>query len=1108
MSHRRRLTTYTLAAVVLAGSLVATATPATADPGGWTSGGAAAEGAGSWVTLLTGDRVHVDGDVVSLDPADGRAGVGFSQYARDGRQYVVPNDALRLVSSGGLDERLFDVTGLAEAGYDDASTARLPTIVTYDDAAKGPAALRGAAGSAVDRKLSGVDGAAVSVVKEDATAFWDEMTVEAGDGLTTAPGIERIWLDGKREVSLDVSVPQIGAPAAWDAGYDGTGVTVAILDTGIDETHPDFTGKIAEAVNFTDAVDTGDLVGHGTHVASTIAGSGAASDGKFRGVSPGASLLIGKICTDRYCQESAILAGMQWAAPRADVINMSLGGDDFPGVDLLEEAVNTLTAETGALFVIAAGNNGRDTGVGSPATADAALAVGAVDKQDDLAAFSNRGPRVDGAIKPDITAPGVGIVAALGKDSAYPVYSPGYTQLDGTSMATPHVAGAAALLAQRHPDWDAEELKAGLMASAKPNPELGPFQQGSGRVDVARAVNQAVLPSVSSLALGTQPWPAEDDVPVAKTVAYRNDGTEPVTLDLTTQVTGPEGGAVPAGMFAVSPARLTILAGGTAEAVFTVDTRIASATGTFTGALTASSADGVSARIPFVIAKSHETRDLTIRVTDRDGSAATDYFVNVVGVDDQVFYAPYSASGTITIKVRAGRRYHVQAVVVTPSDGSSTLLVQPNLTTTEGTEIALDARAGTPVSVTGPDRKAKVKLASVGFDRILPSGYRLVQRITADGFAKLFTADLGDEVTADEGTMVSEVRGFLAVPAADGTFVDSPKEYLLVWFERGHFLTDVRRTAKQSELAVVTHRIHAQNPDVTRAYLRPYGLPAGGGAALSLAVQVSVPSVTTVYTMAEGVDWQYRTDQLNALGRAEVQEIPSGSAAYRPGGKYAIDWMKGPLGPRFTDAAYVLRDGNSIGFHVPIWGGPATHTGWSELAKESWKGAFYQDGTKIAQLPAYFYDAAGPVPADEHTYRLEYGADRPGYTVATSVQASWTFTSSQVASGTPTYIPLATFLFTPKVDLAGSARGGLAFVPVSLQRQSGAATPAVSRISVEISYDDGATWKKTSPVPSGHDSWLMPVLQPKKGAVSLRASASFADGSTADYTIIRAYTLH
>ena len=108
-------------------------------------------------------------------------------------------------------------------------------------------------------------------------------------------------------------MPQIGAPAAWQAGFDGTGVTVGVLDTGIDASHPDFAGQLAEVRDFTGGNDPSDAVGHGTHVASTIAGSGAASGGRYRGVAPGAKLLVGKVCATNECQDSDIIAGMEWA---------------------------------------------------------------------------------------------------------------------------------------------------------------------------------------------------------------------------------------------------------------------------------------------------------------------------------------------------------------------------------------------------------------------------------------------------------------------------------------------------------------------------------------------------------------------------------------------------------------------------------------------------------------------------------------------------------------------------------------------------------------------------------------------------------------------------
>ncbi|MFF4879387.1 S8 family serine peptidase [Micromonospora sp. NPDC000668] len=153
----------------------------------------------------------------------------------------------------------------------------------------------------------------------------------------------------------------------------------------------------------------------------SIAGSGAASDGLLKGVAPGAKLAEGKVCGEDGCPWSPILAGTQWAATEvhAKIINRCLGSIDPPDVDPLEAAVNDLSAQTGALFVIAAGKDGcgyRVHPVGSPRTAVAALSAAAVAVADRgyIANFSSCGPGAgDSALRPEISAPGVNITVAV-----------------------------------------------------------------------------------------------------------------------------------------------------------------------------------------------------------------------------------------------------------------------------------------------------------------------------------------------------------------------------------------------------------------------------------------------------------------------------------------------------------------------------------------------------------------------------------------------------------------------------------------------------------------------------------------------------------------------
>ncbi len=411
----------TATAVALAAGMAAPRrrTGRTARPPGSSASATALKGKHR-ITLITGDRVTLDakGRVLGLEPAEGREHIPVQIRRADGHTLVVPADAARLVASGTLDQRLFDVTELNNSATRRAHRAGLKVIVGYRGAAKTAKADVRDAGT-VRRALTSLNADAVQTPQDATADLWDAVT----DGDRTAAGVARVWLDGVRKASLDTSVGQIGAPKAWQAGYDGKGVKIAVLDTGVDATHPDLKGQVTAAKNFTSAPTTGDVVGHGTHVASIAAGTGAQSKGTYKGVAPGAKVLNGKVLDDAgFGDDSGILAGMEWwaAAQGADIVNMSLGGMDTPETDPLEAAVDKLSAEKGILFAIAAGNEGPQS-IGSPGSADSALTVGAVDDQDKLADFSSTGPRLgDGAVKPDLTAPGVDITAAsaMGNDIA------------------------------------------------------------------------------------------------------------------------------------------------------------------------------------------------------------------------------------------------------------------------------------------------------------------------------------------------------------------------------------------------------------------------------------------------------------------------------------------------------------------------------------------------------------------------------------------------------------------------------------------------------------------------------------------------------------------
>ncbi|WP_245736264.1 S8 family serine peptidase [Micromonospora pattaloongensis] len=1070
------------------------------------------------VTLLTGDRVTVSGadaGRAAVRPGPGRDGLRFVVERERGELYVVPQDAQPLLRGGTLDRRLFNVTALVRSGYHDAARDSLPLIVTYRPAAaRSGAAALGAAGARIGRELPAINGAAVAADKATAARLWSAVTA-GGARSATAAGIDRIWLDGKRRLSLDVSVPQIGAPAAHRAGFTGRGVTVAVLDSGVDAGHPDLADKVAESRNFSEAPEAGDTVGHGTHVASTIAGSGAASGGKYRGVAPDATLLSGKVCESAFCTDSAILAGMQWAAAekRADVVNLSLGGADSPEIDPLEEAVNTLTAQTGTLFVIAAGNDGAEESIGSPGSADAALTVGAVDKSDELADFSSRGPRVgDDAVKPDITAPGVDIVAAkaAGTQLGEPV-GEAYVAASGTSMATPHVAGAVALLAQQHPQWAATELKATLMASAKPHPELGAYAQGAGRVDVARAITQPVTADPVSLSYGRAIWPHADDAPITRTVTYRNSGPDELTLTLAARVTGPRGATPPAGMFRPSVERVTVPAGGQAQVSVTVDTRLGGPDGLYSGQLVAT-AGQTTVSTPIAVHQEVESYNLTLNHVDRSGAPTPDYFSLLIGLDGDRVARPYSEEGTATVRLPAGR-YGLSSYLFAeraPDQYDMTLLVQPELTVTRDTAVTLDARAGRPVRMSVPDRRVAPVLVDVSAVFVTASGNHGIG-MTATDFEGVTAAQLGRAGSPER--FLSSVASQWAEPGPQGRFDDSRRLYALAEVFPGRMVNGFERNYRRADLATVRHEFRGEAPGgaAERAVFAVYPLDGGS---LAPVLPTAVPGGRVEhYNTARGVRWDSELDfgtpaEDGWLDLKAILFSPQ-PVAYRAGRDYREQWNVAPFGPampasRFPDE-WVSRQGDLLYASVPLFSDRYGHIGVS--LTDTARTALYRDGKLLGETtdPGWGVFTVPPEPAD---YRLETRATRSVSDLATEVSAAWTFPSAHSDGDGFAKLPVMAVRFAPALDAANAAPSGRAFrIPVTVQRQPGAPAAQVRQLTVEVSYDDGRTWGAAELWP-GRSGWTATVRHPAgAGYVSLRATAADSAGNTVTQSVIHAYRL-
>ena len=300
--------------------------------------------------------------------------------------------------------------------------------------------------------------------------------------LLEIPGVVFVELDGRLEVQMEDVVPAHGVDLVWqDTGYTGSGVTMAIIDTGIDGNHTALDDlddnnmtNDPKIVAFYDAINNPgatngteifpyDDNGHGTHCAGITAGTGAPNY-QHVGVAPQANLVGVKVLDGGGSGSfAAVMAGMEWTVEKRHEFNiraasMSLGAltGAIEWTSSEEESVNRMANEmmrAGVTLFIAAGNSGGSATIGTPGSAEDVITVGSLDKNTAIAIYSSQGPTEEGRVKPNIAFVGSSVNAPDANTGD------GYVSLSGTSMATPGAAGVAVLMYQANPDLSPFDIR-------------------------------------------------------------------------------------------------------------------------------------------------------------------------------------------------------------------------------------------------------------------------------------------------------------------------------------------------------------------------------------------------------------------------------------------------------------------------------------------------------------------------------------------------------------------------------------------------------------------------------------------------------------------------
>ncbi|MGW7276239.1 S8 family peptidase [Streptomyces sp. NPDC054864] len=1080
------------------------------------------------VTLITGDKVTLGPtskgrSAVTVDPAPYRDRGRSFRTLRDKRGvYVIPEDVTSLLS-GTLDRELFNIRRLIDSGFDDASTKELPLIVQGSDP------LSPIKGERRSRALASIDAVAVTVPKSTSSAFTAQFT---SPRKMAAEGITKVWLDDavhltrtegskpssdgspppshKSVAGLDSYLERIKAPDAWNLGLSGEGVDVALIDSGVDANHPDLQGKVEAEANFTTDPTPGDGNGHGTHVASVAVGTGARADGARKGVAFGANLLSAKVVADNgEGLTSWVIAGMEWAARRgADVVNVSLGGaprEDDP----LADAVDTLSSETDTLFVVASGDDSAgDFSVTTPGVAGSALTV------------AGNGYRLDGAgpapytylAKPDLVAPAADIMGAhIGGGTTQP-----YGAMTGTSPATAQTAGAAALLREQHPDWDARRVKTALTAAAQELEGQLPLNDGAGLLDVAQAATDTVRLSRSNIDFAYLPHP-DSSKPASRDIAITNEGGTPRTFTVTDRANDLAGHAAPDNLVTSSKERVTVPPGATEVVTITL-TPANGDPGPYEGFVILAEEGGPQRHLPLNFTMEAPRVTTSLKVLDRHGepwAGGTVLLVSLSGkyqpggggwglvnLDEQGRGAARMAPGPMTM----------MATVRTPEKGdepeSVALAGYSEIVVEEDRLITIDARRARqlePARVEGV--RTTVASALIHFEQQDEKGYDLSTMLVVTGDevedGRVF---LEPTSPAQHGEAAFETRWRLF---SDGRSHSRQADFYDLILGSGPVIPGALRFTVSKREARELARIESDYRSVLGSADTYVDSVSAHSDLVNNSVMLSYPlSVpqrrVEMATAREDIIWRqhvtYGTPQI-------VQaKLVTPETVYKPGRRYSAVWFEATapalIATHLSDALNVGSAQISDGTHM---GGVDQRILGPQQIK------MFRNGKELTR------DTGGSFPTtpERALFRVEHTAHpvQEIFPMGRRVDTAWTFPSEGPEPGGPVRTPSVLRLdYDPETTSAGVLRPGRSMTMkariIAGTDQDDVGTVERGTLQMWVSTDHGEHWSRMS-VKAGHDRWFTARAHSLKlrpgDTISVRAHGTASGRRGVEQTLIDVY---